>query len=134
MIAGPADPPTPRPPDVEPDVDVVRLPAEVDLQTAPAVRDALMASLNRCPHLVVDATGVSFMDSSGINALVRAKERADRLDGSLHVVATTRPVQRVLAVTQLERVLGVVPTVDEARRCVSAPESAHSCQPTDPDV
>ena len=121
-------------PDVGPQVEIINLPSEVDLQTAPAVRDALMASLNRCPHLVVDATSVSFMDSSGINALVRAKERADRLDGSLHVVATTRPGLRVLAVTQLERVLGVVPTVSDAVRCVSTPEPMHSCQPTDDNV
>ena len=127
MISAFTDPTAPR----ERDVDVVRLPAEVDLQTAPHVRDALMASLNRCAHLVVDATGVTFMDSSGINALVRAKERADRLGGSLHVVATGRPVLRVLAVTQLSRVLGVVPTTDEALRCVSAPETIHTCaEPT----
>ena len=115
-------------PPTSPDVGVVRLPVEVDLQTAPDVRDDLMAALNRCAHLVVDATGVEFMDSSGVNALVRAKERADRLDGSVHVVATGRPVQRVLALTQLTRVLGVVPDPDVARRCVADPTPGHTCQ------
>ena len=121
-----ADPPAT--PDVGSDVGVVRLPPEVDLQTAPGVRDELMASLNRCAHLVVDATGVEFMDSSGVNALVRAKERADRLDGTLHVVATGRAVVRVLALTQLTRVLGVVPDPEAARRCVDGPEPGHTCQ------
>ena len=111
-----------------PDVRVVRLPAEVDLLTAPAVRDELMTSLTRCANLLVDATGVEFMDSSGINALVRAKERADRLDGTLHVVATGRPVQRVLALTQLTRILGVVPDQDAAQRCVADPVPGHTCQ------
>ena len=110
------------------EVGVVRLPTEVDLQTAPTVRDELMASLNRCAHLVVDATGVEFMDSSGVNALVRAKERADRLDGSVHVVATGRAVVRVLALTQLTRILGVVPDADTARRCVADPVPGHTCQ------
>jgi len=124
-----ADPPTT--PHVGSDVGVVRLPSEVDLQTAPAVRDELMASLNRCAHLVVDATGVEFMDSSGVNALVRAKERADRLDGTVHVVATGRAVVRVLALTQLTRVLGVVPDPEAARRCVDGVdgvEPGHTCQ------
>ena len=111
-----------------PEVGVVRLPVEVDLQTAPDVRDELMASLNRCVHLVVDATGVEFMDSSGVNALVRAKERADRLDGTLHVVATGRAVVRVLALTQLTRILGVVPDQEAARRCVADPAPGHTCQ------
>jgi anti-anti-sigma factor len=115
-------------PDVDPDVGVVRLPSEVDLQTAPAVRDELMASLNRCAHLVVDATGVQFMDSSGVNALVRAKERADQLDGTVHVVATGRAVVRVLALTQLTGVLGVVPDPEAARRCVDGLEPGHTCQ------
>ena len=129
MIAEPSGSPVPR----AHAVDVVRLPPEVDLQSGPAVRDELMAALNRCPHLIVDATGVTFMDSSGINALVRAKERADRLEGSLHVIATARPVIRVLEVTMLSRVLGVVPTMDDALHCVSAPESTHTCR-ADPGV
>ena len=117
-------------PDVptSPEVGVVRLPVEVDLQTAPAVRDDLMASLNRCAHLVVDASGVEFMDSSGVNALLRAKERADRLEGTLHVVATNRAVVRVLALTQLTRVLGVVPDPEAARRCLADPATGHTCQ------
>jgi len=115
-------------PPKSPEVGVVHLPTEIDLQSAPAVRDELMASLNRCAHLVVDATGVAFMDSSGINALVRAKERADRLDGTVHVVATGRAVVRVLALTQLTRVLGVVPRTDVALRCVADPVPGHTCQ------
>ena len=110
-----------------PGVAVVRLPDEVDLQTAPAVRDELLVALSRCPHLVVDATGVTFMDSTGINALVRAKDRADRLEGSVHVVATGRAVLRVLSVTQLTRVLAVVPTTADALRCVSVPATLHTC-------
>lgn len=123
MITEPPDFATPLP-----GVAVVRLPDEVDLQTAPAVRDELMVALSRYPHVVVDATAVTFMDSTGINALVRAKERADRLEGSLHVVATGRPVLRVLSITQLSRVLGVVSTTDEALHCVSTPETVHTCQ------
>ena len=115
-------------PSASPEVGVVRLPVEVDLQTAPAVRDELMASLNRCPHLVVDATRVEFMDSSGVNALVRAKERADRLGGTLHVAATGRAVVRVLALTQLTRVLGVVPDPAAAQECVADPAPGHTCQ------
>jgi len=115
-------------PPKSPEVGVVHLPTEIDLQSAPAVRDELMASLNRCAHLVVDATGVAFMDSSGVNALVRAKERADRLDGTVHVVATGRAVVRVLALTQLTRVLGVVPRTDVALRCVADPVPGHTCQ------
>jgi anti-anti-sigma factor len=67
------------------------------------------------------------MDSSGVNALVRARERAERLGGSIHVVTTSRPVIRVLQVTQLDRLLAVVPSVDDALACLAHPATMHSC-------
>jgi anti-anti-sigma factor len=88
----------------------------------------MMSSINRGGiHLVVDATGVTFMDSSGVNALVRARERAERLGGSIHVVTTARPVRRVLEVTQLDRVLALVPSMEDAFACLSHPATVHSC-------
>lgn len=109
-------------------IGVVTLPAEVDLGCAAELRDRLLATLNRGGvHLVVDASRVTFIDSSGVNALVRARERAERLGGSIHVVTTSRPVLRVLAVTQLDRVLAVVPTIETAQRCAAHPETIHTC-------
>ncbi len=109
---------------------VVRLPAEIDLATAPAVRDDMMAALNRDgAHLLVDASDVTFMDSSGINALVRAHERAVALGGSLHVVAPGSAVRRVLQITALEQRLGVVGTLEAAYACVQHPETLHTCDP-----
>jgi stage II sporulation protein AA (anti-sigma F factor antagonist) len=109
-------------------VALVRFPAEVDLDSAPALRDEMLSALNRDgSHLVVDALDVTFMDSSGVNALVRARERAERLDGSLHVVSDSPAVRRILQITQLDRRLGLVTTLDEAFRCLSHPETVHTC-------
>jgi anti-anti-sigma factor len=110
------------------ETSIVVLPAEVDLATSAEVRDRLLSTVNRGGvHLIVDATAVTFMDSSGVNALVRARERAERLDGSIHVVTTSRAVLRVLQVTQLDRLMGVVPSLDAALACVSRPATIHSC-------
>jgi anti-anti-sigma factor len=107
---------------------VVTLPPEVDLATAPAIRNQIESSLERgAIHVVVDTTAVTFMDSSGINALVRAKERAERSGGSLHVVATGRTVLRLLAVSQLDQVFAVVASVEAAAHCLSDPGTIHSC-------
>jgi stage II sporulation protein AA (anti-sigma F factor antagonist) len=106
------------------------LPAEVDIATAGEVRDSLLSSVNRGGiHLVVDASPVTFMDSSGVNALVRARERAERLGGSIHVVTRSRSVLRVLEVTQLDRVLAVVPSLEDAQACLANPATIHSCHP-----
>ena len=109
-------------------VSVVTFPAEVDLATVPAIRDQIESSLQGgAIHLVVDTTAVTFMDSSGINALVRAKDRAEKLGGSLHVVATGRAVLRPLAVSQLDQVFAVVATAEAAAHCLSDPGTIHSC-------
>ena len=113
-----------------PDSSVVRLPAEIDLATAPAMRDEMLAALNRDGiHLVVDALDVTFMDSNGVNALVRARERAGSLGGSLHVVTRSQPVRRVLQITGLAERLGLVGSLDEAYACLQHPETVHTCDP-----
>ena len=110
-------------------VTVLKPPPEIDLDNAGALRDEMLSTLNReGAHLVVDALHVTFMDSSGVNALVRARERAAALDGSLHVVSTSPGVVRVLTITSLDRRLGLVPTLNDAFRCLSDPATIHSCQ------
>ncbi len=109
-------------------VSIVRLPAEVDLDCAQDVRDMLLSTINRGGiHLVVDATDVTFIDSTGVNALVRARERAELLGGSVHVVSDASCVRRVLEVTQLTRVLHLVPAVTRALDCIADAEHLHLC-------
>lgn len=110
------------------DVSVVALPAEVDLASAQDVRDTLLATINRGgTHLVIDARAVTFIDSTGVNALIRARERAELLGGSLHVVSDASCVRRVLEVTQLTRVLHLVPTLDQALECIADSHHMHRC-------
>ena len=120
----------PSPPGPPPGVVLVRMPPEVDLATAPALRDELLVALNRGGvHLVVDARPVTFMDSSGVNALVRARERATALDGSLHVVTSSPGVRRVLEITGLAERLGLVGSLEVAFACAADPATVHSCHP-----
>jgi anti-anti-sigma factor len=107
---------------------LVALRGEIDLAVAGAVRDQLMAAANRSnAQLVVDARPVTFLDSSGINALVRARDRATALGGSFHLVAQQRVVLRVLELMQLERALHLVPDVDSALACPAHGEVPHTC-------
>jgi stage II sporulation protein AA (anti-sigma F factor antagonist) len=121
------EPPPSGPP---PGVALVRMPTEVDMANAPALRDELLAALDHDGvHLVVDALDVTFMDSSGVNALVRARERAAALGGSLHVVAGSPGVRRVLEITGLDERLGLVGSLEGAFACASDPATMHTCCP-----
>ncbi|KOV85548.1 hypothetical protein ADL03_13735 [Nocardia sp. NRRL S-836] len=54
-------------------------------------------------HLVVDVSGITFCDSSGISALVRSRSRAVEAAGSLRLVSPSPAVRRVLDITGLAR-------------------------------
>jgi anti-sigma B factor antagonist len=71
---------------------------DIDAATAPTLRAAIRAAADtlEAPPLHVDMSDVSFMDSSGLSALI-VGYRSVR--GGLRVVAPSRQVARVLEVT-----------------------------------
>jgi anti-anti-sigma factor len=114
---------------------VVRLPAEIDLANSSEVLASLLGTINRGgANLVVDARDVRFIDSSGLNALVRARERTEAMSGSLHLVAASRRLRRLLEITRLDRVLHRVDAVEDAITCLANPTGLHVCEGSTPPV
>ena len=85
---------------------------EVDLSTGPALTNQIYERLNSATvtHLVVDLTRVSFLDSSGINALIRGVLRAQETGKQLRVQGAAGRVRNVLDVTGVSEVLGLEST------------------------
>ncbi|WP_020638923.1 STAS domain-containing protein [Amycolatopsis balhimycina] len=75
---------------------VVAVAGDVDLSTAPMLRDALDAALSQAPRrVVVDLSLVLFLNSAGLEVLLDAHRRAGPgID--LRLVATTRATRRPL--------------------------------------
>jgi len=97
---------------------VVGVTGEIDVATAPALRDALLGLLNRgVDSLVVDLRGVTFVDSTGVGSLLRIHHRQGLLGGSVHFVADQPAVLRVLELMQLTRRLHVTPSISAVSRC-----------------
>jgi anti-sigma B factor antagonist len=112
---------------------VVCLPAEVDLSNASDVLNDLLFTINRGgTHLIVDAGEVRFMDSSALNALVRARHRTDAMEGSLHLVAPSARLRRLLEISRLERILRRVDSVQDAVACLANPTGEHLCAEVEP--
>jgi anti-anti-sigma factor len=73
---------------------------EIDMSTAGQMQASLNAALDDHPSgLVVDLAAVTFMDSSGIAALVHAHNRAAEAGATLTVVDPQPIVRRVLEIT-----------------------------------
>ena len=93
-------------------VAVVTLPAEIDITNADTIREDLLSVLNQgAALLIADMSKTTFCDSAGVGALVRAFRRAQASNCSMRLVVRTVAVQRVLAITGVDRLLDIYPSV-----------------------
>lgn len=93
----------------------MRLTGRLDLVSAAALRGAVeRAVAGGTPNLVVDLSGVGFVDSSGLGALVAGLKHARQAGGELRIAAAGEQVMTVLTLTRLVRVLRPYATVAEA--------------------
>jgi anti-sigma B factor antagonist len=92
---------------------------EVDALTSPRVHEALSA-LIAAGHLrvLVDLANVSFIDSSGLTALVVAHRHLDEINGELQIVAVPEPVAHLFSVTGLDERFRIYPSVEGATGAV----------------
>ncbi|GGP86432.1 STAS domain-containing protein [Saccharothrix coeruleofusca] len=96
-------------------VVVAAVRGDVDVDNFRQVREALFTCLNRGgAALVVDLDGVGFFGSMGIAVLVEARQRADVLDTGFAVVAGRRAVVRPIRTADVEELLQVRRTLEEA--------------------
>jgi anti-sigma B factor antagonist len=96
-------------------VSVVEVRGEVDVSTAPQLRQALMelAAEGRC-EVVVALDGVEFLDSTGLGVLVSGLKRFRTMGGDLILVCTRPRILRVLELTRLDRAFAVHPDLAAA--------------------
>jgi anti-sigma B factor antagonist len=88
-----------------------RLTAAVAPRLRSAVADLVAAGRTR---VVVNLAGVTFIDSSGLGALVGALKATRTAGGDLRIAAAPEQVKQVLRLTNLDRVLNVHATAEEA--------------------
>ncbi len=93
-------------------VDVV---GEIDLNSSVEFQQGLLKVLDERPQrIVVNLSGVSYMDSSGVASLVKLLSRARRSDSSLYLVALQERVRSVFEITRLDSVFDICATEQEA--------------------
>jgi anti-anti-sigma factor len=84
---------------------IVKLSGELDIASAPDLRERLLALLSRRTptHLIFDLSRLQFIDSSGIAVIVNTERRARLLGCTLVLVAPQAPVLKVLQICGLDR-------------------------------
>lgn len=97
------------------DYRVLALAGEIDMHTAPALRDQIFALIeeDRLP-LVVDLTGISFCDSAGVNIAAAATKHAACHGVVLAVVGLRPRVDKIFRMTGMDRLIPTYATLPEA--------------------
>lgn len=94
---------------------VVELSGELDLFTAPVLREVLLGLTGDGRHfLAIELSGLQFLDSSGLGVLVGATKRAVAAGGGLCLVGAPERMLKTLKITGLLRVMPAFATLEEA--------------------
>ena len=98
---------------------------EVDIATVARFRARLFALAGEGRPVIADLDQVSFIDASGLGALVGAARRAAAHGTSLHVVCARSQTRQLFHLTGLDRQLHLARTLTEALQALTAPRHAH---------
>jgi len=100
--------------EVRANFQLFRLTGLLDAFSEPTFRKVMGNYVTQGPsNLILDLSGIDFVDSSGLGALVQLVKKAKDAQGSLQIIANPRVMQTVKLV-RLEKFLSIQPSVDEA--------------------
>ena len=101
------------------DYTVCRPHGELDAFTVSQFREALAEQSSR-PRLVIDLSGVPFIDSAGLGALIGGIRRTREQGGDVSVSCNRATLIRLLRTTGFDRIVTVADTVEEAAASLHA--------------
>jgi len=86
---------------------VVLLTGDVDLSCSPEARKAILASLGRGKHTLVDLSAVSYIDSSGVASLVEGFQTAKKNALRFGLIGVSEAALSVLELARLDKVFPI---------------------------
>jgi anti-sigma B factor antagonist len=97
------------------DIAVVRADGRLNMVSAPELRETITATIAAGrPRIVVDLTDTSFIDSSGLGALIGCLKSARQAEGDLRIAAPNDQVRMVLKLSNVDRILRSYDSAAEA--------------------
>jgi anti-sigma B factor antagonist len=92
---------------------VISLEGDLDMSTSPQVRNALMPIFQKGPsHVVIDLSGVPYIDSSGIATFVEALQLSRKGAVRFTLAGAGPTVESIFDLAYLKDVFEMVPDVD----------------------
>ncbi len=93
---------------------IVSFTGDIDLQSSPEVRKVLLAGVEEGSAVLVDLSGVEYIDSSGVASMVESFQNARKKNQGYVLVSVSEAAMRVLQLARLDKVFDICDSVDEA--------------------
>jgi len=97
----------------EGDAVIASFRGDVDLEHSPKAREVLLDCVGRARKVLVDLSGVSYIDSSGVASLVEAFQRARKSGVEFALVSVNAPALRVLELARLDKVFPIHASLED---------------------
>lgn len=99
----------------EDDFCVVSVKGRLGITTENALRQRIAALVEQSQvQIILDFSGVTFMDSSGMSSVLSAMRSVSENQGRICLVCDTRHILRVLRITAIDKLMAIYPTLPEA--------------------
>lgn len=98
---------------------VLKAVGDCDVYAAPKLRESLLR-LDASGHarILLDLTGCTFLDATGLAVIVGGLKRAREQGGDLRIACDEEPILRVFRTTGLTRVFVIYPSRDAAVKAI----------------
>ena len=94
---------------------VLLLKGEIDLHVFPETTASLDAVIEKKPrHLVVDVSGVTYIDSAGLAALILAMQKVEAYGGKFSLAGFQTTVRSIFKMSRLDHVFEIFSDADAA--------------------
>lgn len=95
---------------------VVELKGDVDLHSSPQARKEILHQLKQHNHVLVDLSGVSYIDSSGVASLVEGFQVAKSSQLEFGLIGVSDAAMQVLHLARLDQVFPIHASLEERLR------------------
>lgn len=103
---------------------IVEVEGDLDIATAGDLQEHVLSAVEEHgPWLILDLTGLDFMDSSGLNVVINIYRSVKEHGGSLALAAPNERVTKVVRLVGLHRQVAVHRTVPAAVNAMEALEA-----------
>lgn len=105
---------------------IVDVDGQITFESTPGLREQLLGALQQKGAVLVNLTGVPYMDSSGIATLVEGLKAAQGQKAGFGLFGLTKNTRNVLELVRLDKVFKIFESEDEAVRQLASARTKES--------